>query len=69
MSMKLNKYRDKAGLHKAVPRKYKEVIQLVPEEKAPYFLAVLNDGVVNVRRIKKTNIASGRGVYSGSRGR
>ena len=51
--MKLNKYRDRSSLYKAVPKKYKELIQLVPEEKAPYMLAVLKSGVVHVRRIKK----------------
>jgi hypothetical protein len=53
MSMKLNKCRDKASLHKAMPRKYKELVQLVPAEKAPYVLAVLKDGVAHVRSIKK----------------
>lgn len=53
MSMKLTKCRDTASLYKAVPKKYKELVQLVPAEKAPYILAVLKDGVGHVRNIKK----------------
>jgi hypothetical protein len=53
MNMKLNTCRDKASLHKAVPIKYKELVQLVPEEKSPYMLAVLTDGVAHLRSIKK----------------
>jgi hypothetical protein len=53
MSMKLIKCRDKARLHEAVPRKYKELVQSVPADRAPYMLAVLKDGVVHIRSIKK----------------
>ena len=53
MSMKLSKCRDKASLHEAVPRTYKELVQLVSADRAPYMLAVLKDGVAHVRSIKK----------------
>lgn len=53
MSMKLSKCRDQASLYEAVPRKYKELVQSVPADKAPYMLAVLKDGVAHVRSIKK----------------
>ena len=53
MSMKLTKCRDTASLYNAVPRKYKDLVRLVPAEKAPYILAVLKDGIGHIRSVKK----------------